>query len=82
MRTFIVTGGSQGIGRGITRSLGNIFKYEWNVWNIQVLIIKTAKNGCNIVFTFNSNEDAAKENKTFIEDNYNVKCFYIKVHSL
>merc|ERR1712062_63514 len=58
MRTFIVTGGSQGIGRGITRSL--------------------AKNGCNIVFTFNSNEDAAKENKTFIEDNYNVKCFYIK----
>lgn len=29
-----------------------------------------AKSGHNIIFTYNSNIDAANENKTFIEENY------------
>ena len=59
MKTFVVTGGSRGIGRGITRSL--------------------AEAGNNIIFTYNTNKQAAEENKIFIEQNYQVKCCFIQV---
>jgi len=58
--TIIVTGGSRGIGRGITRML--------------------AKDGHDIIFTYNSNAEAAAENKAFIEKNYNVSCHYLQAN--
>merc|ERR1712131_518888 len=58
MKTIIVTGGSRGIGRGISRCL--------------------AKSGHNIILTYNSNVDAANENKAFIEENFSVKCAIVK----
>jgi len=37
-----------------------------------------AKSGHNIILTYNSNVDAANENKAFIEENFSVKCAIVK----
>lgn len=54
----LFTGGSRGIGRGITRSL--------------------AASGHDIIFTYNSNEEAAKENKQYLIDTFKIKCEYLQ----
>ena len=55
---------------GGTRGIGKAIVYEF------------AKNGVNVAFTYNSNEDEAKKIKEDLEKNYNIKAQYYQLNIL